>query len=702
MRRAALILFILIASAAQALTYRVQMRDGQSADAAKATLRARLIDGDADPIERRISIPSQGTIELADGTWEIRLEADDVWAAPVYAHSDERIAFDAIPAARLQAEIANTDVAIAEIPIQLTQSDAQSPDRFRADIICPMIERAIRCTVPAGTYDLRLAPKGFMPQFRWNVRFVAGAAMKLEPISLLRGASIIGTVVRNGRGAIPADTRITLTASDADHPRSSSLQTPPNAKGFFEFTSVPPGQYRITAAAKSLTSDSREIRVVADRTAELNAPLVLDTPKRVRATIAPLLDPDGKPWLIELARKHPSGRYDTIGSGSVDSSGVWEQKSLPDGEYLLTITRRDHSGQWSSQKFTVTGVDVDLPIAVPMIHAEGTIAFGDQPIAARLHFGGEYGAVRQMLVADDEGSFSGMLPMRENSDRWDVFVESTSPPTRTTLAAVEPHADAEGRLHFELRIPRTIVLGTVTNVDGKPAPNALVNLTSLKTTKLQQMSTGPDGSFQFSGLQPGRYRATAEEFLAASDAVELEVTENDSPTLQLVLKKIQQLKGRVVNGALPVIGARISAISRNTPPPLEQLTASSNETGAFTLLVPSETNTIDVLIVPPGFAAMMGRMPVKTDLLMQVSVDQHGGSLIADIPPDPAVHLGHNGASLWLNFIAGASGGAIRDEDGRRRITIPALQAGPYELCLRERCTSGSLPPHGTLTLTLK
>lgn len=699
MRHAALALLVLLTPALHALQYRVQMKGGQNVAAADVTLTARSLDGDADPVERRIGIPSQGTIDLAAGTWEIRLASEQVWAARVYAQSDDQILIEALPAARLQVPLAN-DAAISEVPVYFTPSDAQSRDR--ADLTCPVIEREIRCTVPAGTYDLRFSPKGFMPQYRWDVNFVAGTAKKLEPVSLTRGASVVGTVTRNDRGGLPADTRITLSAVHVDNP-SSALQARPNAKGFFEFAAVPPGEYRITAAAKSLTSDSRGIKVVANRTAELNTPLVLDTPKHVRATIVPILDPDGKPWLIELARKQPSGRHDTIASGSVGSEGIWEQKSLPDGDYLLVLSRRDNSGQWLTHKFTVAGADVDIPISVPMIHAEGTVTYGDQPIAAKLHFGGENGPVRQLITADDEGSFSGVLPMNKDNDRWDVFIEAISPPMRTTLDAVKPRIDSEGHLHFELHIPRTIVLGTVIDADGKPAPNALVNVTHLQTAKLEQMSAGPDGSFQFSGLKPGRYRATAEAFLAASDSLEFEVVEEDSPSLRLILKKIQQLKGRVIaNGSLPVIGARITAVSRNTPPPLEQLSASSNETGSFTLLVPRETTMIDVLVVPPGFATMLARMPVKTEMLMQVAVDQHGGSLTAEVPSDPAVQLGHHGANLWLAYVAEASGGTVVEEGGRRRVTIPSLQAGPYELCLRDRCTSGSLPPHGTLSLSLQ
>ncbi|MFL6248804.1 MAG: carboxypeptidase regulatory-like domain-containing protein [Thermoanaerobaculia bacterium] len=678
-----------------ALTYRVEMKSGAAA-VREVTLCAARIDGEAQPIRRQITVPSNGEIAVAEGTWELRIESDDVWSPPAYASFSGVASLVTVPAAHIRAAFARADEFPAGVTVRMTPADPQfAGEKFRADIPCSVQNSEMHCTAPAGRYDLRIMPKGFLPQFRWNIELAPAAITKLEPIALLKGAALIGTVRQRDGGMLPADARVTLAPGPATPVR-------PNAKGFFEFTSVPPGEYVLTASAKSLTSETRSVVVVANRTAELNAPLVLDTPKRVRATIMPPRDPDGVPWLLELARERTSNDYDKVTSGSVDREGAWEQQRLRNGNYVLSILRRD-GGQWASEKFSIDGTDVDLVVPVPGDRIEGSVAFGDQPIAARLTFGGEYGAVRQIITAADDGSFSGVLPPMKN-ERWDVFIDATVPPMRRTLTGVQGRRDADGILHFDVVLPRTAVLGTVLGTDGAPAAGAIVNMLTLPEGTIDQTYTGPDGSFQFSGLAPGRYRVSAEDYLVKSEVVELEMTEVDPPALRLAMKDIQLLKGRVLtNGSNPVIGTNVTAVSWSSGPPWEQLTAQSNEAGAFVLRVPPGSSTLDLIIAPPGFATTMARMPVRTDMEMHVLADQHGGSLVADVPADPQVKLAHGDANLWLSFVTEMGRGTVApDERGRHRVTIPSLQAGRYDLCLGAHCVSGEVPPHGTLTLSLE
>lgn len=694
---------ILLSPALCALTFRVELKNDATPAVCEVMLSARRIDGDAEPIRQKITVPSSGTLPLMEGSWELRIESDEIWAAPVYARADEEASISAIPAARVRGPLIGADDVPREVVLRLTPSALElRGELFRADVTCPVIAGEMRCTVPAGRYDIRMMPKGFLPQFRWGIDLRPGAVTKLAPLALMKGAAVIGTVVRK-EGPLPSDVRVTLVASNAPQDsRALILRAQPNAKGFFELMGVPPGQYVLTAFGKSLTSDARTIVVAANRTAELNAPLVLDTPKRVRATLAPAQDPDGKLWLVELLRERTTNHYEKVAGGSVDADGVWEHRRLADGHYRLTVIRRDGGSEWASEDFHVDGADRDLVVSVPADHVEGSVAFGDRPIAARLSFGGEWGAVRQVITAGDDGSFSGVLPPMKN-DLWEILVESDVPPMRRTLTNVQGHRNSDGILQFELALPRSAILGAVVGPDGKPAANAIVNLQEIESGRTDQSFAGPDGSFQFSGIAPGHYRVTAEDYLLKSDVAELEMTDADVPTLHLVLEDIQLVKGRVLaNGSVPVIGASVTAISWSSGPPWENLTGQSNEAGAFALRVPPGATQLDLIVAPPGFAAIMARLPVRTDLEMEVRADQHGGSLVADVPADPLLRIAHGDADLWLSLLARtANGSVVVDDRGRQHVSIPSLQAGQYQLCLAARCTSGYVPPHATLMLTL-
>ena len=246
-----------------ALTYRVVSRESTGAGAAATgTLSARRIDVDArvapdtQLIRRDITIPSSGTLPVGEGTWELRVASDRGWAAPVYvdATSGREALIEVIPSARLQARVGKPGAAglPPEVRVLLTAQEVQrGGERQQADVLCPLADRQILCTLPAGSWDVRIIATGFIPQFRWNVRLPADVVTEIEPVALVTGAAVIGTVERVGRGVLPADSLVRLVPSSVAGPASArlGLQTKPNAKGFFEFSAIAPGEYFITASS---------------------------------------------------------------------------------------------------------------------------------------------------------------------------------------------------------------------------------------------------------------------------------------------------------------------------------------------------------------------------------------------------------------------------------------------------------------------
>lgn len=708
----AFVLGMLIATGAElhAFPYRVELRGG-GADGVAAILHARRVDAPADSIRREIGVPSSGTLPAEQGTWELRIESQGVWAAPLYytvdaSQRDSVAVITTVPAAQLSARIERGEQSPAQIPLLLTPADdTLQGARFQAEITCPLADGRILCTVPAGTWDVQFIPTGFVPQFRWNVRLPAASVAKLdEVIPLVTGASVLGTVARAGRGlALPADTVVRLVPSALAPQRAETLvrQTTPNKKGFFQFVSVPPGEYFVSATAKGLTSDSQQIVVVASRTAEMRWPLVIDTPRKVRITIAPQLDPDGKPWLVTAHVMRPGAHHlDSYTSSRADDQGRWEQQGLRDGTYTLSIERAG-AGQWASVDVVVSGSDVELPVTIPVVKVEGTISYGDQPIAARVTIGGEFGARRQTLVADAEGKFSGLIP-RPEEEGWDIYVETDAPPATLTLHDVRGRRKPDTEIvELTLTLPRTAVMGSVVRPDGSPASYALLTIQGTNTKTLDQVTAQKDGTFQISGMPPGPYEIVAEDFLLTSEMFRYEIREDENAPLRIVLQDVQLLKGRVVSAeGVPIIGATVTALPVNLPTPGVSA-ETTNEGGAFSLRLRPEVREIDVLIAPPGFATVMGRTPVRTDKYMEIRVDQHGGKLTAELPAGGAGLIHNEGATYSLAHVATMSFGSDVTNGSQRLVTIPSLRAGAYRVCYKERCKSGFVPPHGTLHLSL-
>jgi hypothetical protein len=707
MRTLVLVAMIVTAPLACGLSYRVDGPQGGDENI-RATIHARRIDGVVASLQRKILVPSSGTLPVTEGEWELRIESDRVWAAPAYTKAGEpsqSVVIVATPAGQLRASLAKRDASTLDtIRFLLTQvDDRPGVGTVRAEVTCPVREGQILCTVPAGLWDLRIDPAGFVPQFRWNVAVAANAVREISPVALIEGAAVIGRVARAGRGlSLPADTSVRLVPSTVAPQDAHSLvkQVKPNAKGFFEFSSVPPGEYFVSASAKALTSDFVRIEVIANRTAEIKSPLLIDVPRRLKLTVIPSVDPEGKPWLVSVSvRRQGSRELDSYTTSRVDADGVLEQKGLRDGEYLITVERVGEGGQWASQWVTLNG-DLDVRISVPLIKIAGQVSYGNQPLAARLTFGGEFGRRRQLLTADADGHFVGVIPEPED-EFWDVYIEDVALGTPITVHEVRgTHRPDDSVLYFDFHLPRTAVFGSVVLSDGTPAPFALVRFKS-GARALDTATTAKDGTFQVLGLPRGAYEVLAEGFLMTSEVADYSIQNEESPPLRLTLRDAQQVRGRIVtSGGVPVIGASIGALPVNTSRLGMGRFERTNERGAFLLQVRQDVHLVDLLLAPPGFATVIARTPVRADRYMEITVDQLGGSLVVDLPPDSDALLSQDEATWSLYLVSWASLGTDERLEKRRRITVPSLRAGQYSVCLQQTCKSGYVPPHGLLQMS--
>jgi hypothetical protein len=128
--------------------------------------------------------------------------------------------------------------------------------------------------------------------------------------------------------------------------------------------------------------------------------------------------------------------------------------------------------------------------------------------------------------------------------------------------------------------------GTVKDASGATIPNVTVTLTSAATGQVRNATTGPDGSYRFSLLPPGDYRArfAAMGFKTAEvGSVNLAVTE--TPTLDRTLEVGAQSEEVTVTSAAEVLQTETSTLGTvvNTRAITEMPLASRNYTQILSL-----------------------------------------------------------------------------------------------------------------------
>lgn len=145
----------------------------------------------------------------------------------------------------------------------------ESADAPPTTIECPVRAGQFVCAVPASRLDLRVAPPGVAPRYIWGIDVAAGATADLGELRFERGGSIVGSVRFDGDGPPVQNVVVGL--------EPGGLKARPNARGFFQFTHLEPGEYAIIARHDGWSSAREvEIRVADGRETALTRPLIID------------------------------------------------------------------------------------------------------------------------------------------------------------------------------------------------------------------------------------------------------------------------------------------------------------------------------------------------------------------------------------------------------------------------------------------
>lgn len=401
--------------------------EGREPVAARLELSPERREGQGTLESRSIPLtaPGQLEIDLPKVVWHATAQAPGFWSetrvfVPRAGPAGEAIALRLFPIGVVKAEV---EVPPGErSPASLTASFAAAPGRAAAEgpqgtVSCPIGERRLHCSLPAGRFDLQLRADGFAPAYLWDVQVQAGAEKALGLVRLWRGSSVSGRVEMADGLPAPGEVELGLQTAGVPLPETArrlgllARRVQANERGFFQFLDVPPGTYELTVARAGF-APARAAPVVVREGLEtqLIEPLVLAPPAVFEVAVSPPADPYGRAWRLRLMEK-VAGTVQAGGviAGSANPEGRWERSGLPPGSYRLSIEDQDGS-RWAVEEVEVAPGRPPVEIVLPLVEVRGRVRRGKEPLAATLWFGGRAGARRVRFDADEEGRFEGVLP----------------------------------------------------------------------------------------------------------------------------------------------------------------------------------------------------------------------------------------------------------------------------------------------------
>lgn len=664
-----------------------------------------------------------GKIMLKKGAWSIVVERDGFWGAEEAVVVDQAGGFvrlAAWPTGTLGGTLvlpASVDHAPESLWISFSAAPRPQPGSPRGTIACPIRGMKWSCGVPAGDLDFQLNVPGYTTRYYWDQVLVSGKVRDLGPCELRRGASIVGWIEGPTGRSVPG-ARLSL-AQEKDGKESLATQAVPNARGFFQITSVPPGAYDLRASAPAAAEVKVPLRVVEGTETRLSQPIVLSPPASLVVTIDPPWPPGGLPWRVELlsTRDLSHVSLDPTLPTEIAPDGKWRKTGLAQGRYVVSILADGEQRWWSEQVVLAAGDVNELSIRMSSLRVLGTVSLAGRPLAAaRLLFGAGYSDVAMAATADGEGRFVLELPRH---GKWTVQVEADEPSVRRTLTGVdvEPTGTGQGKVNVDL--PGVVVKGVVRDESGSPRVAVVTGISDRADEPSAWISSQADGSFEFHGLSPGLLKLVARVSTALySEPAVVNVGEHDSDRrVDLVLKGSVPVRGTVFTSEGAVAGARVHVFPIPFAGPTPVWT--TNEDGLFELTVPQGTSELAIAVRAPGYGYKMLRQALVPGDSVLVILEREGGVLRVALPETDAIRSAfvmHNGGfsgllALRAWAVEGGQGGQVGSE-----VIVPGMAPGSYSVCLGTRsdlqaalrdgpprgpCATGVLTEGGVLDLTV-
>ena len=683
-------------------------------------------------------------IELEPGTtWEIVLEARERWAPRTVttlgeADSSTRVRLPVWPVRPVTGRLTlvpNQEQTEPPEPLRRLEARIEmgrgpgarrSGPRSTGFIDCPLADDGrFTCSLPVAELDLRMMVQGYVPHYRWSFEVPATEPVSLGTVKLEPGASVSGRVQADGVdltkihvSLVPATAAGSAMATGAmDKLASAGLSVAPDPSGFFQLRGVPAGAYLVEAVHPELAPARLPPMKVAPRTeVVLPTPIVLRPPLDLSLTIDPPVDWNAEPWHVTIRRAFDMAarrQDEAVYRGPMMQGEPLVLPNQAPGLYYVSISRQRQETVHLERFDVQHDADANWRIDLDLLRVEGRATLGDEPLQGTLRFSGREGASGIELTADEDGSFSGVLP---GPGIWDVRVDSTEQAVHH-VTRIEIDEDAESPHEIRLEIPDTLLFGRVVDETGA-AVEASVMIETRQGS--YDVMTDEQGEIELRGVPEGAAAlfATAQstDGELRSDDVSVIVDEGQpAGPIVLELRRLSSLAGRVFSLDGPIAGANVLAL----PPPgmfSFGARAQTDLNGGFELEIPSRVQRFHVVVSPPGHALKTFEIDTGYGDAIALRVPRETGTLELRMPMDERVFrqqglnllIEQNGISLPMGLLypwAMSHGGRV---SGSPEMTFPAMAPGHYRVCIladtaqAQSCAAGYLDSFQTLALEMK
>lgn len=699
-----------------------------------------------------IDVPFAGSVAeagLPEGSrWYATLIAPGWWSARerVAVDADKTVTLQVFPTGRVSGQLIleNPQDRLPKSFTMQIEDPPALPQRLGlpkgASAECVVSDRGRwTCEVPAGTVDLVVRPKGFVPHYRWGQRIVRGSGRDLGSMTLRAGASVAGRVQVEGRRAKAAGARARLlrivplgaTGRAGERLRRPIAEGIADEAGFFQLTGLSAGSYAlIVEQAGFAPAEIYPIEVYEGSETAVRAPLILRPPIDLRLAVSPARDWTGKPWQVVIT---PIAAYTgmqaeaPIFSGPVNEAGELTVPNQAPGDFNVVVTDALHDPFSYSTMRATSDIDPRYEVRIAMVHVSGSLKRGDTALpGSTLWFGGRHGALHSSTKADGDGLFEVYLP---NGGDWSVEVEAERPSVKTRLH-VPVSADEHGEAEVAIELPDNWIEGFVVDAEEKPVAGALVSLSAEQPMASTSISTDREGRFVFRSVAEGRVRLTGrvrrdDRERPTEDAY---LTVHEGPggygPFTLRVQTMKQLAGKVVSPRGGVAGALVRFLASPGQPPDEAHVVTDAD-GTFAVDVPEAWTSAVAAMSPPGHAFRALRVPVDGRKLL-LHVESVGGELIVRLPAETDLEaarrtipvLMQDGLVLPQSDLIRWAIGHGRDLQALGYYAFPNMSAGSYRVCIgprallapgeeqrwyaQARCKEATLAPGATLQLDLR
>ncbi|HET7436713.1 MAG TPA: carboxypeptidase-like regulatory domain-containing protein, partial [Thermoanaerobaculia bacterium] len=662
------------------------------------------------------NVPGDCTLDLDARVWIVRAADPAHYAAPqsvtVTDTADAAATMEIVPTTPVKGRWTLTGNDARQVSMLFRSAALQGA--AREDLVtCSSDEQQWTCNVPRGEWDLRFGVRGYAAHYFPHTRITA-QPLDLGTLTMAEGASLVGRVDSRLRSSSAA-VMVSLTPMGAADPSGThaSANTKADARGFFQFSGLAPGEYLVEARTGAYHSEARRAVIVPLREATLREPLVIAAPARI--TIAVTGADASEQWSAELVRSIDGAhnRVESLGEQPVvDGRAAF---SANPGSYAVRL--RDANGSiWTSRDVVVQSDEVQIAIPIDRKTVTGSLRLGDAGVAAKLTIRGASDATIQTASGDD-GTFRITLP-RGIEDNLTIVIDSPLLNLKRTITNARIARDADGAARLDVRLPLTRLAGRVIDGDDHPQPNSLVTVFGPGGAETIQLTTERDGEFVLNGLAPGDYQLRAEsDALIASDMAHVTVSEDgDEARVVLTVKEEHEMSGVVFSGHGAVPGARVWPSSTDRPTNVT-FPRNADVNGRFAFVLPNGSSECDFQVDAPGFAGRLFHRRVTPGEPVVIRVDQNGGMLRLRVPSAliaGRVHarLLHDGAVAPAT-LPSRSGRVVAGDDGMTLIE-GLMEPGSYALCISDgadldalragqkpSCVGGFLAPFGQLELQL-